>query len=227
MFNKLASIPNNHFYDFGHIVQNFQKPLRPVCWKSKPDLSSTPKFIAMAIMILVMPKAAANHELFFNKPLAATLGVRKFIPIFSMNLVTLCCAAYVRPRRSKTHLCFSHLFYYYFFKAIFWCLLHLRSQKCIIWLFTIFLFCFLPLPNPPTTCYCNYSSSIGTFLTFRNVRSGRHEEWKQAGPGQEAAYGGRPRADKGRLRCRQAETEQQRQQRKQIRRTGNSGTNLL
>ncbi len=62
------------------------------------------KYIAMTVVNLVTPKAAAKHELLFNKLVsevgllnksshfAPTLGVTKFITIIAMNLVTLCFA---------------------------------------------------------------------------------------------------------------------------------------
>ncbi len=38
-------------------------------------------------------KAAAKHDLLFNKPKAEALGMTKFITVMAMNSVTLCCAA--------------------------------------------------------------------------------------------------------------------------------------
>jgi hypothetical protein len=61
----------------------------------------------MAVMNSVIPKAAAKHDLLFNKPasesgllnkssgLAAALGVTKFITTIFMIWVTLCCATQV------------------------------------------------------------------------------------------------------------------------------------
>jgi len=44
-------------------------------------------------MNLVTPKAAANHELLFNKPTSAQQSVTKFIPIIAIILVSLYVAA--------------------------------------------------------------------------------------------------------------------------------------
>jgi hypothetical protein len=58
----------------------------------------------MAVTNFVTPKAAAKHDLLFNKSasesglliksyrIAAALGVTKFMTVIAMNLVTLCCA---------------------------------------------------------------------------------------------------------------------------------------